>query len=255
VNAGFAVNNPGIPVSFPTDDSKASQLARINAALVTLQNLQGPGVGCPASSTTFVAQQSAIANGPGRRDAPPSPAAVAALAPSLGHQAGINPTGIFHLHIVIHALPHILQPGTGNCDGAVNGPNGLPIEVPCSCPPDQANFITVSNHSVVLSQPAVLISVSSGTAGKCSCWSRRQQSQCAVFVPSRWLDAFQDSSYPSFTRDATEPEWPWRRVSSLVNNSQCTSLFSLTFRMHAQGIFLLGTTRCSSVNGGYLVGR
>jgi hypothetical protein len=130
VNAGFAVNNPGIPVSFPTDDSKASQLARINAALVTLQNLQGPGVGCPASSTTFVAQQSAIANGPGRRDAPPSPAAVAALAPSLGHQAGINPTG------------------TGNCDGAVNGPNGLPIEVPCSCPPDQANFITALQANV-----------------------------------------------------------------------------------------------------------
>jgi hypothetical protein len=34
----------------------------MNAALVTLQNLQGPGVGCPAASTMFVAQQAAIQN-------------------------------------------------------------------------------------------------------------------------------------------------------------------------------------------------
>lgn len=60
VNAGHAVNNPSISVSFPTDSSKASQLARINTAIVTLQNLRGPGVGCPAASTTFVAQQAAI---------------------------------------------------------------------------------------------------------------------------------------------------------------------------------------------------
>jgi len=62
VAAGHATNNPSIAVSFPTDNSKASQLARINAALVTLQNLRGPGAGCPAASTTFVAQQAAIQN-------------------------------------------------------------------------------------------------------------------------------------------------------------------------------------------------
>ena len=37
--------------------------------------------------------------------------------------------------------------GTGNCDGAVNGANGKPIEVPCSCPPDQATFNTVRDGS------------------------------------------------------------------------------------------------------------
>ena len=64
VAAGRAVNNPGVAVSFPTDNSKASKLARMQAALVTLQNLRGPGVGCPAAATTFLAQQAAIQNGP-----------------------------------------------------------------------------------------------------------------------------------------------------------------------------------------------
>ncbi|KAK0185727.1 hypothetical protein F5146DRAFT_1071250 [Armillaria mellea] len=63
VNAGFAVNNPSVLVSFPEDNSQASQLARIQTALVTLQNLNGPGVGCPAASTTFLAQQAAIQQG------------------------------------------------------------------------------------------------------------------------------------------------------------------------------------------------
>jgi hypothetical protein len=53
VAAGKAVNNPSIAVSFPTDNSNASQAARIETALVTLQNLNGPGKGCPAASTTF----------------------------------------------------------------------------------------------------------------------------------------------------------------------------------------------------------
>jgi hypothetical protein len=57
-----------VAVTFPEDDSKASQLARIQAALVTLQNLEGPGVGCPASSTTLVAQQKAVQKG----EAPPT---------------------------------------------------------------------------------------------------------------------------------------------------------------------------------------
>ncbi|EIW81151.1 hypothetical protein CONPUDRAFT_56658, partial [Coniophora puteana RWD-64-598 SS2] len=47
VAAGQAVNNPSVKVAFPTDDSTASQLARLNAATVTLQNLNGTGVGCP----------------------------------------------------------------------------------------------------------------------------------------------------------------------------------------------------------------
>jgi len=34
--------------------------------------------------------------------------------------------------------------GTGNCNGAVNGANGQPIEVPCTCPPDRNTFIQVT---------------------------------------------------------------------------------------------------------------
>jgi len=61
VQAGIAVNNPSVKVSFPTDDSKQSQSARITAALITLQNLNGAGKGCPAASTTLVARQKALA--------------------------------------------------------------------------------------------------------------------------------------------------------------------------------------------------
>lgn len=128
VNAGFVLNNPSVKLSFPTDSSTASQLARINAAAVTLQNLNGPGVGCPVVSTTFTAQQAAInagqnpatvvvagpasaaatpaaapapaapaagnnAAGGAAAAGPPSAAQIAALAPSLGFQAGVNPTG------------------------------------------------------------------------------------------------------------------------------------------------------------------
>jgi len=60
VQAGFAVNNPSVKVGFPTDDSKQSESARITAALIALQNLNGPGKGCPAASTTLVARQRAL---------------------------------------------------------------------------------------------------------------------------------------------------------------------------------------------------
>lgn len=143
VAAGHAVNNPTISVSFPTDNSKASQLARLNAATVTLQNLRGPGVGCPAASTTFNAQTQAVQDGtaapPPAAPAPPagSPAAsppVAggvnpALVPQFGLAAGLNPTG------------------TGDCDGIPNA-QGVPIKIPCSCPPDRASFIQSLNANV-----------------------------------------------------------------------------------------------------------
>ena len=142
-----------MPFSFPTDNSTASINARFNAAAVTLQNLNGAGVGCPISSTTWVAQQAAIDNAAsGQADiaepatkaaaTPVSPRAAAAspsitsagglsiaqinaLAPQLGFQAGVNPTG------------------TGDCDGAVDGANGQPIKVPCTCPPSRDAFIQV----------------------------------------------------------------------------------------------------------------
>jgi hypothetical protein len=84
--------------------------------VVTLQNLNGPGKGCPVVSTTFQAQAAAISAGtppspqsaasPASTVAPPLPslgaptasdtpavAQIEALAPPLGFNAGINPTG------------------------------------------------------------------------------------------------------------------------------------------------------------------
>jgi hypothetical protein len=58
VGAGNAL---GTPVSFPTDNSAASQKQRLTTSIITLQNFNGtPGVGCPAASTTFVQQQQQI---------------------------------------------------------------------------------------------------------------------------------------------------------------------------------------------------
>lgn len=143
VNAGKAVNNPSVAVSFPTDSSKASQLTRIQAALVTLQNLNGSGVGCPAASTTFLAQQKAIQDSNGAPAAPapaaPAPAAPApapapaaggvdpALVPQFGLASGLNPTG------------------TGDCDGITNAA-GQVVKIPCACPPNRDAFIQVSSH-------------------------------------------------------------------------------------------------------------
>ena len=190
VAAGFAINNPSVKLSFPTDNSQASALARLNAASDTLQNLNGPGVGCPVVSTTFQAQQAAILAGqdpnsvqapadvaapPDGPTAPPpaassvapaapatSPAAapppastaasgaltqaqIAALAPPLGFQAGVNPTGRSNVYpsCAHHLLTFAQQTGTGDCDGAVDGANGQPILVPCSCPPPQDQYIAV----------------------------------------------------------------------------------------------------------------
>ena len=160
IAAGQAVNNPSVKVTFPTGNSVNDQLARFTAASITLQNLNGPGKGCPIVSTTWTAQSNAIRNGQpapapvasnpapapvsssAAAAAPTSPAPAApapttpanvggalslaqidALTPDLGHQAGVNPTG------------------TGDCDGAVNGADGKPIKVPCACPPPRAQFI------------------------------------------------------------------------------------------------------------------
>jgi hypothetical protein len=149
VNAGHAINNPSITLSFPTGNSKDDQLARINAASITLQNLNGAGVGCPAASTTFVAQQKAIQDGTTTTTPPPPPDATVpapapqqnapsnttvvdpALVPDLGVQSGQNPTG------------------TGECDGIDNAA-GQPIKIPCSCPPDRNTFIQVQHLIVFL---------------------------------------------------------------------------------------------------------
>ena len=58
VQAGNAF---GTKTPFPEDDSKQSQITRLQTSIVTLQNFDGqPGKGCPAASTTFVAQKKAL---------------------------------------------------------------------------------------------------------------------------------------------------------------------------------------------------
>ncbi|KAK7025266.1 hypothetical protein R3P38DRAFT_3316793 [Favolaschia claudopus] len=135
VAAGHDVNNPGVPAPFPTDNSQGAAIARMQTIISSLQNLRGPGVGCPAAATTYSAQlASLIAGNPPPAPAPPAaapppppppppPAAPAPggvdpnLVPQFGIQQGTNPTG------------------TGDCDG-VNG-----IKIPCSCPPNRDDFI------------------------------------------------------------------------------------------------------------------
>ena len=54
-------------------------------------------------------------------------AQIDALTPQFGFSAGVNPKG------------------NGNCDGAVDGPDGTPVQVPCSCPPPRDLFIQVGH--------------------------------------------------------------------------------------------------------------
>ncbi|KZW01651.1 hypothetical protein EXIGLDRAFT_717235 [Exidia glandulosa HHB12029] len=164
VHAGHAVNHPDIPVNFPTDDSRDAQLARIDAAKISLQNLFGSGVGCPVAATTLLAQEAAVRSGnapppppvaapppppPEANTAPPPPADnggddIARLAPPLGHAAGINPTG------------------TGDCDGAVLRDDGTAVKVPCNCPPSQDVYINALRANVqaghAVNQPSVPVS-------------------------------------------------------------------------------------------------
>jgi hypothetical protein len=167
VAAGHAVNNPTVQLSFPTDNSEASQLARIEAAIITLQNINGPGVGCPAASTTFVAQQQAIQDGtaapapaapapavPAPAPAAPTPVAPAASAPAAG--------GVDVALVPQFGLAAGLDPtGTGNCAGVDNA-QGVPIEIPCSCPPDRNSFIASLNANVAaghaVNNPTIAVS-------------------------------------------------------------------------------------------------
>ncbi|CAI6332430.1 unnamed protein product [Periconia digitata] len=57
--AAAAGNSEGVPVEFPTDNSSASEKARIGTSIIVLQNLNGLGQGCPAAATNFLAQQAA----------------------------------------------------------------------------------------------------------------------------------------------------------------------------------------------------
>ncbi len=172
IAAGHAVNNTGVAITFPTDDSVASQLVRLNAASVTLQNLRGVGVGCPVSSTTFSAQQQALEDGtaPPATAAPPpaspssaappppsSPAAPASTVSSASSASAPAPTasspaeggGADGLTFAqIDALTPqfgfqsgVNPTGTGDCDGAVDDASGQPIKIPLSGPPVWTLFL------------------------------------------------------------------------------------------------------------------
>ncbi|KAF8129118.1 hypothetical protein K438DRAFT_1887822 [Mycena galopus ATCC 62051] len=135
VAAGHDVNNPSVAAPFPTDDSQQSAITRMQTSITALQNLHGPGVGCPAASTTFSAQLVALQNGtppPATvtpTSAPPTSAPSAAPAPA--------PTGSVDPNLVpqFGVSPGVNPTGTGDCDG-ING-----IKIPCSCPPDRDSFI------------------------------------------------------------------------------------------------------------------
>jgi len=78
VAAGHCINNPGVAVPpFPTDNSTTSQLTIFHICTVTLQNLVGPGKGCPQSSTTWSAQAAAVQaeanSAPSSSAGPPAP--------------------------------------------------------------------------------------------------------------------------------------------------------------------------------------
>lgn len=116
----------------------------MQTALVTLQNLNGPGQGCPAASTTFLAQQQAIQDFNAAAPAPAAPApaapAPAAPAPAPANNAG----GVDASLVPEFGLASGLNPtGTGDCDG-IAGANGQAIKIPCACPPDRNAFIQVS---------------------------------------------------------------------------------------------------------------
>ncbi|KAK0487138.1 hypothetical protein IW261DRAFT_1446074 [Armillaria novae-zelandiae] len=180
VQAGFAVNNPSVSVSFPEDSSQASQLARIQTALVTLQNLNGSGVGCPAASTTFVAQQQAIQQGTTATSAAASPVAsssvpVAVASPVASdntagtdtNESGVDPSLVPEFGIEAGVNPS----GTGDCDGTT-GADGNPVLIPCSCPPERNSFIkdlsanVAAGHAVNNTGVAVDFPTDSSTASQ-----------------------------------------------------------------------------------------
>jgi len=147
VAAGHAVNNPSVSVTFPQDNTPEAEVVRIQASIITLQNLKGPGVGCPAASTTFSAQLQAAQNRKtlATRDAAPS--VDEALIPDFGHAAGLNPDG------------------HGNCDGITNA-QGQVVKIPCSCPPEREAFVDALKKNVAageaVNNPSIRVSFPTG---------------------------------------------------------------------------------------------
>ncbi|RPD55050.1 hypothetical protein L227DRAFT_580027 [Lentinus tigrinus ALCF2SS1-6] len=162
VAAGHVINNPSVGISFPEDGSKASQLARLNAATVTLQNIHGPGVGCPQAATTFGAQAAAVQAEPDT----PAASAPAASAPAASAPAnnaapasgGVDPALVPDFGVTPGQSPD----GTGNCKGVNN------INIPCTCPPSRDEFLASLNANVAaghaVNNPPVLTPFPTGNS-------------------------------------------------------------------------------------------
>ncbi|CAK5270922.1 unnamed protein product [Mycena citricolor] len=145
VAAGHAINNPGIGAAFPEDGSIQSQITRLNAQTVTLQNLHGPGVGCPQAATNWggVLQklQAGISENLASPPPPPTPAAPAPPPPPPAAPAagGVDPALVPQFDVT----PGIKDPaGSASCVGINN------ILIPCSCPPSREEFIASLSANV-----------------------------------------------------------------------------------------------------------
>ncbi|KAJ7505752.1 hypothetical protein B0H11DRAFT_2272539 [Mycena galericulata] len=143
VAAGHDINNPGTAAPFPTDNSIASQITRVQTSISSLQNLNGAGVGCPASSTTFSAQLSALiaqqngAPAPAA-PAPPPPPPAAPAPPPPAPAGGVDPSLVPEFGVTAGQSPN----GSGSCVGINN------ILIPCTCPPDRNTFIASLSANV-----------------------------------------------------------------------------------------------------------
>jgi hypothetical protein len=169
VQAGFAVNNPSVKVTFPTGDSKEDKSGRITAASITIQNLNGPGKGCPFASTKLGALQNAINNGtdvnspanppadntpanntlpidtPANNTTPTddTPANNTTPVPNTPANGSPDAATITRLAPALGFKSGVNPTGTGDCDGAIDGADGKPIKIPCACPPAQDVYISV----------------------------------------------------------------------------------------------------------------
>ncbi|KAF7327858.1 hypothetical protein MKEN_00365700 [Mycena kentingensis (nom. inval.)] len=135
VAAGFNVNNPSVPAPFPTGNSQQDRIVRLQTQTTALQNLFGPGKGCPAAATNWnpiladlIAGKNVAVNtikaAAAPAPAPPAPAAPAPAAPAPAPAGGVDPALVLDFGV----SPNVNPTGTGDCDGL----NGFPALAPPS---------------------------------------------------------------------------------------------------------------------------
>ena len=201
VNAGHAINNPTVQLSFPIGDSKQDKHDRITAGMllfllagawlilptgtITLQNLNGPGKGCPNVSTTFAVSRSitfithsacpnrspsqaqskaidagtdtpppgggaAAATTPAKATTTSSTTATPSATPATTSSASGVPSeaDIRRLAPDLGAVPN-QEPIGAECLGPVQ-PDGQKKRIPCPCPPEREAFLKVSKFNFTI---------------------------------------------------------------------------------------------------------